>query len=155
MEAFIGLLVTVGPFFVVLILVSIKQINEYQRGVKFMFGKYTKTLLPGWRIIIPVLQSMTKVDMRTKAVDVPNQEAITKDNVSVMINAVIYYKISDAAKAILEVENYYYATSQLAQTTMRNVVGEVSLDDLLQRREELSAKIRLIIDMATDPWPYR
>lgn len=149
MEGLVGTLVTLA---LVVILVSIKQINEYQRGVKFTLGRYTKTLNPGWRLIVPVFQSMTKVDMRTKAVDVPNQEAITKDNVSVMINAVIYYKISDAAKAILEVENFYYATSQLAQTTMRNVVGEVSLDDLLQRREELSAKIRIIIDTATDPW---
>ena len=149
MESFVGTIITIV---VIVILVSIRQVDEYQRGVKFMMGKYTKTVLPGWRIIIPVFQSMTKVDMRVKAVDVPNQEAITKDNVSVMINAVIYYKISDAAKAILEVENFFYATSQLAQTTMRNVVGEVSLDDLLQKREELSANIRLVIDKATDPW---
>jgi regulator of protease activity HflC (stomatin/prohibitin superfamily) len=152
MEAFIAFIISFFPIFVVVILISIKQINEYQRGVKFTLGKYTKIMEPGWRIVIPIFQSMMKVDMRVKAVDVPNQEAITKDNVSVMINAVIYYKISDASKAVLEVENYFYATSQLAQTTMRNVVGEVSLDDLLQRREELSSKIRIIIDQATDPW---
>jgi regulator of protease activity HflC (stomatin/prohibitin superfamily) len=149
MEGLLGTIVTIVVF---VILISIKQVNEYQRGVKFTLGRYTHTIKPGWRLIIPVFQSMTKVDMRVKAVDVPNQEAITKDNVSVMINAVIYYKISDASKAILEVENYYYATSQLAQTTMRNVVGEVSLDDLLQKREELSSNIRNIIDAATDPW---
>jgi len=152
MESLIAFVISIAPIILVIILASIKQVNEYQRGVKFTTGKYTKTVLPGWRLIIPVLQSMTKVDMRTKAVDVPNQEAITKDNVSVMINAVIYYKITDASKAILEVEDFFYATSQLAQTTMRNVVGEVSLDSLLQKREELSANIRMIIDAATDPW---
>ncbi|PIR77510.1 MAG: hypothetical protein COU30_02000, partial [Candidatus Magasanikbacteria bacterium CG10_big_fil_rev_8_21_14_0_10_38_6] len=103
-----------------IILVSIRQVNEYQRGVKFQFGKYTKIVQPGWRIILPVIQGMTKVDIRVKAVDVPFQEAITKDNVTAKINAVIYYKVSDAAKAILEVENFRFAVSQLAQTTMRN-----------------------------------
>lgn len=136
----------------VVILISIRQINEYQRGVTFTFGKYSKTKKPGWRLIIPIFQSMTKIDMRVKAVDVPNQEAITRDNVSIMINAVIYYRISDAAKAVLEVENFYYATSQLAQTTMRNAVGAVTLDHLLQNREEVSGNIRKIIDEATDPW---
>ena len=134
------------------VVISIRQINEYQRGVKFTLGKYAETINPGWRLIIPVFQSMLKIDMRVKAVDVPGQEAITKDNVSVTINAVIYYKIADAAKAVLEVENYYYATSQLAQTTMRNVVGEVTLDELLQKREDLSLNIKTIIDEATDPW---
>ena len=135
-----------------IILISIRQINQYQRGVKFTLGKYSGTIEPGWRLVIPVFQSMMKVDMRVKAVDVPNQEAITKDNVSVMINAVIYYRVSDASKAILEVENFYYATSQLAQTTMRNAVGEVTLDHLLQNREEVSTNISVIIDKATDPW---
>ncbi len=137
---------------VFIILTSIRQINEYERGIKFSFGKFSKILNPGWNVVLPVIQSFKKVDIRTKAVDVPEQDAITKDNVSVRINAVIYYKIFDASKAILAVENFYYAVSQLAQTTMRNAVGEVNLDELLSERETISNKICSIIDTATDPW---
>ena len=136
----------------IIILKSIVQVNEYERGIKFSFGKFNKTMNPGWNFVIPIFQSYKKVDIRTKAVDVPEQDAITKDNVSVRINAVIYYKIFDASKAILEVENFQYAVSQLAQTTMRNVVGSVSLDELLAEREKLSESICKIIDEATDPW---
>lgn len=136
----------------VIIFISIRQVNQYQRGVKFMLGKYVKTIEPGWRIVLPIIQNMTKVDIRTKAVDVPLQEAITKDNVSAKINAVIYYKVSDAAKAVLEVENFWYAVSQLAQTTMRNVVGEMELDQLLANRDEAARRIKEIVDKATDPW---
>ena len=136
----------------VILLSSVKQINQYERGVLFTIGKYTKILNPGWRIVLPIIHSYKKVDIRTKAVDVPEQDAITKDNVSVRINAVIYYKIFDASKAILEVENFYYAVSQLAQTTMRNLVGSVSLDELLSEREKISTEICKIIDAATDPW---
>ncbi|MCB9798658.1 slipin family protein [Candidatus Nomurabacteria bacterium] len=136
----------------VILLISIRQVNEYQRGVKFFFGKFHKVVNPGWRIILPVVQSMTKVDMRIKAVDVPFQEAITKDNVSCKINAVIYYKVADASKAILEVENFWFAVSQLAQTTMRNVVGEMELDELLANRDAAAKKIETIVDKATDPW---
>ena len=139
-------------FIVVILLSSIRQINEYERGIKFTRGKFSKIMNPGWCIVLPIFQSFKKVDIRTKAVDVPEQDAITKDNVSVRINAVIYYKIFDASKAVLEVENYYYAVSQLAQTTMRNAVGEVSLDELLSEREIISKKICDIIDKATDPW---
>ena len=139
-------------FVVVVILVSIKQIDEYERGVKFTLGKYSKVMKPGWNLVLPIFQSYKKVDIRTKAVDVPEQDAITKDNVSIRINAVIYYKIFDASKTILEVENFYFAVSQLAQTTMRNAVGEVSLDELLSEREKISQKICEIIDKATDPW---
>jgi regulator of protease activity HflC (stomatin/prohibitin superfamily) len=135
-----------------IILISIKQINQYERGVLFSFGKFTKILNPGWVIVLPVVQFYKKVDIRTKAVDVPEQEAITKDNVSIKINAVIYYKIFDASKAICEVENFYYAVGQLAQTTMRNVVGSVTLDQLLAERETISLEICKIIDLATDPW---
>lgn len=115
-------------------------------------GRYTGTKNPGWRIIIPIFQSMKKVDMRIKAVDVPDQKAITKDNIPVSVNAVIYYKISDAATAILEVENFQYAVSQLAQTTMRNVVGEVELDELLAKREMVSERIKTIVDKVSDDW---
>ena len=137
---------------VCVILSSIKQIDEYERGIKFTCGKFSKIMNPGWNLVLPVFQTYKKVDIRTKAVDVPEQDAITKDNVSVRINAVIYYKIFDASKAILAVENFYYAVSQLAQTTMRNAVGEVNLDELLSERETISDKICAIIDKATDPW---
>jgi regulator of protease activity HflC (stomatin/prohibitin superfamily) len=137
---------------VVILLSSIRQIKEYQRGVKFTFGRYSKLMNPGWRILLPVVQSMVKVDIRTKAVDVPFQEAITKDNVSAKINAVIYYKVSDASKAIIEVENFLFAVSQLAQTTMRNIVGELELDELLANRDEAARRIREIVDIASDPW---
>ena len=135
-----------------IILASIKQIDEFERGIKFTRGKFSKIMNPGWNLVLPIFQSYKKVDIRTKAVDVPEQDAITKDNVSVRINAVIYYKIFDASKAILAVENFYYAVSQLAQTTMRNAVGEVDLDELLSERETISDKICAIIDKATDPW---
>lgn len=137
---------------VVVLLLSIKQINQYERGIKFTIGKFTGLMEPGWRIVIPVFQSYQKIDMRVRAVDVPNQEAITKDNISVTVNAVIYYKISEAQKAILEVENVYYAVSQLAQTTMRNVAGEVDLDELLSNRDAIAERIRGIVDKATDAW---
>lgn len=133
-------------------LASIKQIDEYERGILFTCGKFSKILEPGWRFVFPIFQKYKKVDIRTKAVDVPEQEAITKDNVSVKINAVIYYKIFDASKAILAVESFQYAVSQLAQTTMRNAVGAVTLDELLGSREKISAEICAIIDKATDPW---
>ena len=136
----------------VVILISIKQIDEYERGIKFTRGKFSKIMNPGWNLVLPIFQSYKKVDIRTKAVDVPEQDAITKDNVSVRINAVIYYKVFDASKAVLAVENFYYAVSQLAQTTMRNAVGEVNLDELLSERETISNKICEIIDKATDPW---
>ena len=137
---------------VIVILSSIKQINQYERGVKFTLGKFSGIMTPGWNLVLPIFQSYSKVDIRTKAVDVPEQDAITGDNVSVRINAVIYYKVFDAAKAILEVENFKYAVSQLAQTTMRNAVGSVSLDELLSSREKIATEICKIIDEATDPW---
>lgn len=134
------------------LIISLKQINQYERGLLFTMGRFTRIINPGWRIVIPIFQSFKKVDMRVKAVDVPDQRAITKDNISVTVNAVIYYRVADAAKAILEVENFFYAVSQLAQTTMRNVVGEVELDDLLSKRNTISEKIQTIVDTASDPW---
>ena len=137
---------------VIVILSFLRQVNQYERGVKFTMGRYTSTCNPGWRLIIPIFQMMKKIDMRLKAVDVPNQEAITKDNVSCQINAVIYYKVIDASKAVIEVENFYYAVSQLAQTTMRNVVGSVTLDELLSQRDAVSDKIEEIVDKASENW---
>ena len=132
--------------------VRIVQINEYERGVLFEFGKFSRILGPGWHFYVPLIANCKKVDIRTKTVDVPEQEAITKDNVSVKINAVLYYKIFDAKNAIIAVENFNYAVSQLAQTTMRNMVGAVTLDDLLSERESISVNMCKILDEATDPW---
>lgn len=146
------LLIVLAILILVVILCSIKQINEYQRGILYAFGKFSKILGPGWHIVLPIINSYDKVDVRTKTVDVPEQEAITKDNVSIRINAVLYYKIFDAAKAVLAVERFNYAVSQLAQTTMRNIVGSVSLDELLTERDKLSEKICEIVDKETDPW---
>ena len=130
----------------------LRQINQYEKGLMFTMGRFTGIREPGWRIVIPVFQRMRKVDMRVKAVDVPQQQAITKDNISVGVNAVIYYKVSHADNAILKVEDFFFAVSQLAQTTMRNVVGEVELDELLAGREKISERIRHIVDAASDEW---
>lgn len=135
-----------------LILISLKQINEFERGLKFTMGKFSEVMLPGWRLVIPVFQSYKKIDMRVKAVDVPDQKAITKDNVPVNVNAVIYYKVAEAEKAILEVEDFRYAISQYAQTTMRNIVGEATLDELLANRDKIAERIREIVDKETDEW---
>lgn len=140
------------PPIVVGLIIILKQVNEYERGVMFTMGKYTGMKDAGWRVVIPIFQKMVKVDLRVKAVDVPDQDAITKDNISIRINAVLYYKISDASKAVLEVERFGYAVSQLAQTTMRNAVGEVTLDELLKNRDEVAGRIQGIVDKATDPW---
>ena len=136
----------------IIVVASIKQINEYERGIKFTLGKFSKVMEPGWNLVFPIFESFTKVDIRTKAVDVPEQDAITKDNVSIRINAVLYYKIFDASKAVIAVENFNYAVAQLAQTTMRNIVGSVSLDELLSQRDKISSEICKIVDEATDPW---
>jgi regulator of protease activity HflC (stomatin/prohibitin superfamily) len=138
--------------FVFLLAISIKQINEYERGVRFFLGKYDGIMEPGWRIVLPIIQTYQKVDIRVKAVDVPDQDAITKDNVSVNVNAVLYYKVQNAEVAIIKVENFNYAVSQLAQTTMRDVVGEVTLDELLSQRDTISHRIQEIVDAATEPW---
>ena len=137
---------------IILLIGSIKQISEYERGIKFTCGKFSSIMEPGWRLVFPIFQSYRKIDIRTKVIDVPEQEVITKDNVSVKINAVIYYNIFDASKALLGVENFHYAVSQLAQTTMRNIVGSVTLDELLTGREKISIEICKIVDQATDGW---
>jgi regulator of protease activity HflC (stomatin/prohibitin superfamily) len=136
----------------IIILSSFKMVYQYQRGVKFTLGKYSGIMNPGLRLVIPILQTWRRIDIRTWTVDVPEQDAMTKDNVSVMINAVLYYKVTHADLAVLKIEEYDYALSQLAQTTMRDVTGEVTLDQLLSSREEISNKIQDIVDKATDPW---
>lgn len=139
-------------FILVVILISLRQINEYERGILFTTGRLTGLMGPGWRIVIPIFQSMVKVDIRTKAVDVPKQETITKDNVSCKMNAVIYYKVDDPVKAVIEVENAYWAVSQLAQTTMRRIAGEATLDELLSNREKIAKDIMAAIDPQTESW---
>ncbi|MFH1325996.1 MAG: slipin family protein [Candidatus Falkowbacteria bacterium] len=137
---------------IILAVIFLRQVNQYERGVMFTMGKFSYIAEPGWRIVIPVFQFMRKVDMRVKAVDVPDQKAITRDNISVTVNAVIYYKVADASKAVIAVEDFRYAISQLAQTTMRNIVGEISLDELLAEREKTSERIRDIVDKVSDAW---
>jgi len=137
---------------VLIVLSFIREVKHYERGVVLTMGKFTGIRSPGWSIIIPIFQKMRKVDMRIKAVDVPDQKVITRDNVSASINAVIYYRVSDAAKATLEVENFFHAVSQLAQTTMRNIVGGADLDEVLSQRDELSQRIQSIVDSETDAW---
>jgi len=146
------MLLTILIIVAVILIISIRQVNQYQRGVKFTMGRFTSITHPGWRLIFPIFQSMTKVDMRIVVIDVPDQDAITRDNVSVKVNAVLYYKVTDAKTAIIEVENFNYAVSQLAQTTMRDIVGETELDSLLTKRDDVSKKIQEIVDKATDPW---
>ncbi len=137
---------------IILLLISIRQVNQYEKGLKFMFGKFHKTMNPGWRIVFPIIQSYQKVDLRTKAVDVPDQNAITKDNVPVNVNAVIYYKVVDAEKAILEIENFRYAMMQYAQTSMRNVVGGATLDELLSSRDQIADRIEVLVEAVSASW---
>ncbi len=146
------ILLIAGALLLVLVLISIKQVNQYERGVKFTFGKYSGVMEPGWRLVWPIIQFYRKVDMRIKAVDVPHQKAITRDNVSVEVNAVIYYQVSSAEKSVLEIEDFMYAISQYAQTTMRNIVGGVTLDELLANRDKIAEHIRDVVDKETDAW---
>lgn len=135
-----------------LVISGLRVVNQYERGVVLTLGKYTSTRNPGLNWIFPGIQKMTKVDIRLKTVDVPPQDAITKDNVSAKINAVIYYNITDAAKAIIDIQKIDYAILQLAQTTMRNVAGSVTLDELLAERQKISDQIEQIVDAATKNW---
>ncbi|MBN2423102.1 slipin family protein [Candidatus Woesearchaeota archaeon] len=136
----------------VFLLAGLKVIHQYERGIKFTVGKYSGLMNPGLNFVWPVIQTWQKVDIRTTVVDVPDQDCMTKENVSVKVNAVLYYKIHGAKESILNIEDYHYAVSQLSQTTMRDVVGEVELDELLSNRDAVSNKIQTIVDKATDPW---
>jgi regulator of protease activity HflC (stomatin/prohibitin superfamily) len=140
--------IVVGLF----VLMGFKQIYEYQRGVVFRLGKYSGMKSPGLKWIIPFVDQLVKVDLRTIARDVPPQDIITKDNVTVQVNAVVFMRVMNPDKAILEVDNYLYNTSQLAQTTLRSVLGQVELDDLLTKREQLNERLQEILDADTDPW---
>ncbi|MBN1850973.1 MAG: slipin family protein [Deltaproteobacteria bacterium] len=131
---------------------AIKILKEYERGVIFRLGRVIKTKGPGLIILIPIIDKMVKVSLRLVTMDVPSQDVITRDNVSVKVNAVVYFRVMDPTKAIVEVENFLFATSQLAQTTLRSVCGEVELDDLLSEREKINMQLQDILDKHTDPW---
>ena len=144
---------TVVVVLVLLILVSaIKILREYERGVIFRLGRLVGSRGPGIFLIIPMIDRMVKVSLRTVAMDVPPQDVITKDNVSVKVNAVLYFRVMDPSKAIVEVEDYLFATSQLAQTTLRSVLGQAELDELLAARDKINKELQEIIDHHTDPW---
>ncbi len=147
----LGVLVAVGLIGYMLISI-IRILREYERGVIFRLGRLIPVKGPGLIILIPVVDKLVKVDLRTVTRDVPEQDIITKDNISVKVNAVVYYRIVDPAKAITEVEDFHYATSQISQTTLRSVLGQRHLDDLLAKRDELNAELQKIIDEQTEPW---
>jgi regulator of protease activity HflC (stomatin/prohibitin superfamily) len=127
-------------------------LKEYERGVILTLGKFSGIKTPGLRFVWPIIQKLYRVDQRTVTMDIPSQDVITRDNVSVKVNGVLYFRVVEPAKAILQVENFLYATNQIAQTTLRSVCGEAELDDLLSKREELNVRIQEIIDKQTDPW---
>jgi regulator of protease activity HflC (stomatin/prohibitin superfamily) len=131
---------------------AIRILREYERGVVFFLGRFQKVKGPGLRIIIPFIQQMVRVDLRTVVMDVPTQDVISRDNVSVKVNAVVYFRVIDPEKAIIQVENFYMATSQLAQTTLRSVLGQHELDEMLAEREKLNVDIQDILDKQTDAW---
>ncbi|MGD8976214.1 MAG: slipin family protein [Gammaproteobacteria bacterium] len=142
-----------GLAFLVLLLISaIKILKEYERGVIFQLGRFWKVKGPGLIIVIPVIQEMVKRDLRVIVMDVPTQDVISRDNVSVKVNAVVYFRIIDPEKAVIQVENVYEATSQLAQTTLRSVLGQHELDEMLSERDKLNADIQAILDRQTDAW---
>lgn len=145
----LGILIFLGIMF---LFMAVKVLNEYERGVIFRLGRVIDHKGPGLIILIPVIDRMVRVSLRTVAMDVPSQDVITRDNVSVKVNAVIYFRVMDPTKAVIEVENYLYATSQLAQTTLRSVCGQSELDELLAEREKVNLEIQEILDRHTDPW---
>ena len=137
---------------VVFVLSGIKVVNQYERGVVLTLGKFSGVRQPGLRIVVPILQQLTRVDVRSTPIDVPKQEIITKDNVTAGVDAIVYFRVIDAPRAVLETTNYVYATSQFAQAALRDVTGNFELDDLLSKREEISQQIKEIVDKQTDQW---
>lgn len=134
------------------ILSGLKVVNQYQRGVVLTLGRFTGVRQPGLRIVVPIIQQMMRVDVRSTPIDVPKQEIITKDNVTAGVDAVVYFRVLDAPKAVLETTNYVYATSQFAQAALRDITGNFELDELLSKREEISEKIKEIVDAQTSQW---
>ncbi|HSX28463.1 MAG TPA: slipin family protein [Candidatus Saccharimonadales bacterium] len=147
-----GLLIFVIILIIVVLVTGVRIINQYERGVVLTLGRYSGMKEPGLRLLIPILQQMTKVDVRSTPVDVPQQEVITKDNVTIKVDAVVYFRAVNAARAVLETNNYRYATAQFAQAALRDVVGNVEMDQLLGQREQISQQIKQIVDAETDKW---
>jgi regulator of protease activity HflC (stomatin/prohibitin superfamily) len=149
-------MINVAIVLVILIAVLVKSsvfiLKEYERGVVFLLGRYRSVRGPGLVVVIPFVEKLDRVEILTNTMDVPPQDVITRDNVSIKVNAVLYYRVMDPARARIQVDNFHYATSQLAQTTLRSVCGEVELDELLAKREELNLRIQDIVDKQTDPW---
>jgi len=144
-------IVTVASVLFIL-LICLNILNEYERAVVFTLGRFTGIKGPGPVLIVPLVQRMSRISLRTVVLDVPPQDIITRDNVSLKVNAVVYYQVVDASRAVLQVENYYYATSQLAQTTLRGVLGKMELDELLSARDKINAELQHILDQVTEPW---
>jgi len=145
-------LYVLATFIFVLLASAVRILREYERGVIFLLGRFWKVKGPGFIIVIPFIQQMVRVDLRTVVMDVPSQDVISRDNVSVNVNAVVYFRVIDPEKAIIQVENFYEATSQLAQTTLRSVLGQHELDEMLAERERLNADIQNVLDKQTDAW---
>lgn len=142
----------IGIIVAIFILSGLKVINQYQRGVVLTLGKFTGVRQPGLRVVIPIFQQLIRVDIRSTPIDVPKQEIITKDNVTAGVDAVVYFRVLDAPRAVLETTNYVYATSQFAQAALRDITGNFELDELLSKREEISEKIKEIVDAQTSQW---
>jgi regulator of protease activity HflC (stomatin/prohibitin superfamily) len=149
MFGFLGILVAFGA---ALVFLAVKVLNEYERGVVLTLGRYTGTKGPGIIFLVPVVQRMTRVDLRVKVMDVPPQDVISRDNVSVHVNAVVYFRVVEPDKSVLQVADFYQATSQLAQTRLRSVLGQHELDEILSKRDSLNQSLQQILDEATDPW---
>ena len=143
---------TLAGILVLFVLAGIRVVNQYERAVKFRLGKYVATLNPGLRWIIPVIDRIQKVDTRVIALDIPAQEVITKDNVPMKVNGVVFFRVTSTEKAILEVEHYKFAISQLAQSALRDMTGKAELDSVLAKREEIGNQIQKVVDAETDPW---
>lgn len=147
-----SVVLTIVGFVIVLLIASIRILREYERGVIFFLGRFQRVKGPGMIIVVPIIQQMVRVDLRTIVMDVPTQDVISRDNVSVKVNAVIYFRVVDPERAIIQVENFHDATSQLAQTTLRSVLGAHELDEMLSSREQLNKDIQEILDQQTDAW---
>lgn len=146
------LLIPITVFIFIILVASLRVLREYERGIIFLLGRFWKVKGPGLILVIPIVQQMVKVDLRTRVLDVPQQDVISRDNVSVKVNAVIYYRVIDPEKSVIQVEDYSSATSQLAQTTLRSVLGQHELDEMLAEREKLNADIQRILDEQTAAW---
>jgi len=152
LAAFLGLLFPVGFIFLIILLSAVKIIKQYEQGVLFAFGKYVGLRNPGLNLIVPIYHKLEIVDLRIRTIDIPKQEVMTKDNVPVGVNAVVYFKVENPEKAVLKIRDYTYAVSQYAQTALRDIIGEIDLDTLLTEREKIASNIKNIVDKETDEW---